>query len=316
MKSKAHLIILFIESISCIVMVFGRFSIPNPFATVISFPFVQISGLLRGLSLSSTFGNIMAIILYVLLCFSPWLLFIGKRRTRVLEDQLIIILPFVLLYAIYQMINPSALFLFNNLAMNNAILGLLIYSIIFSYFILRAVRKFYTKTTTKLIDYLLIVFVIVNVTLVFQIVYQGLFDAYQTFQSMQINNSGYTELFRINLLFIAGRFIISNLPLFLNVLIVYFGCEVLIQLKETGYSTTTLLGVNKLTNFCKQSLVLILFTNVFFQIIQLIFAKSLFIVNSTFDFPIFSILFIAICILVTNLINENKTLKEENESFI
>ena len=137
MKSKAHLIILFIESILCIVMVFGRFSIPNPFATVISFPFVQISGLLRGLSLSSAFGNIMAIILYVLLCFSPWLLFIGKRRTRVLEDQLIIILPFVLLYAIYQMINPSALFLFNNLAMNNAILGLLIYSIIFSYFILR-----------------------------------------------------------------------------------------------------------------------------------------------------------------------------------
>lgn len=316
MKSKAHLIILFIESILCIIMVFGRFSIPNPFMTIVTFPFLQISEFLRNLSLSSEIGNSIAIIIYLLLCFSPWLEFIVKRKKRGTEDILVGVLPFVLLYTIYQMINPSNLFLFNNIAMNQTILCLLIYSIIFSYLILKAVRQFYTNSPTKLIDYLFIAFIIVNVTLVLQIFYQGLFDVRQAINTMQVNNSANASLFGINQLFVYLRFVVSNLPLFLNVVIVYFGCEVLIQLKETGYSQATLLQANKLTILCKKSLILILFANVAFQIIQLVFAKSLFTINSVFDFPVFSVLFISVCILITNLIKENKTLKEENESFI
>lgn len=317
MKLKWQIAILEIVALFCIVIIFNPFTMPISLTSIFSFPFEQISSFLRYLSLSSSFGNILSLILYIIICFSPWIYFLKKKnRTYNLENILMIVLPFILLFIIYQMINPNDLFLHNVISMNNAILGILVYSTIFSFLILKSLRGIQEKNPNKLLNYLSIILFVVNIILVIQIFYAGLITVRQAIIAMESTNSLNNGLFRINQCFIFIRFILDNLPYMLNIIVILFGTKVLQTIQLDGYSSKTIENAQQLSKLCKKFLYIILFSNIGFQFIQLLFGKSLFNVNSEFDFPIFSILLILVCILVVNLIKENKELKEENDRFI
>ena len=93
---------------------------------------------LRNLSLSGTVGNIVAIVLYILICLLPLLCLLkGKRH---IEDLLLPATSAAMLFGFYYIINPSLRAPVLMGEVGNMVLECVVYSIFFTWCILRLVR--------------------------------------------------------------------------------------------------------------------------------------------------------------------------------
>lgn len=75
-------------------------------SSIFAVPVLPLAQFLRKLSLSSSLGNAIAIILYLLIGLSPILWRLSRRRKWDKLDGLVILLSGVLLWGIYRLINP------------------------------------------------------------------------------------------------------------------------------------------------------------------------------------------------------------------
>ena len=82
MKKKSFFMILGLEVILCTLFLVMQTLIPNWFSTATAFPFEQIGGLLRILSLSGVVGNIIAILLYVGICLVPSMVYLQLYKKK------------------------------------------------------------------------------------------------------------------------------------------------------------------------------------------------------------------------------------------
>lgn len=322
MKRKLFYILLACEAALCIIFCFVKLSWPTLFSSIMAFPFEQIAHVLRILSLSSPTGNVIAFVLYFLISLIPlmFLLIFSKNHKLKAEDILLLVLTGILFAAIYFMINPATLtnMLGSTLSVSviKAFLGVIIYSIIAGYVILRALRMFSNTDKSNLYKYLKILLAILNVIFIF-LIFGTLFNnMIYSFNSFTANNNMPGQNLWLNYVFILFNYIISALPYIFNVFIVFKVMNLLAELNEDNYSDKSSALADNLSRWCIKTLSITVVLNIIFNIIQLVMIKKLLVIESMVQIPIFSIVFVLATLLMAKYINENRKLKSDNDLFI
>ncbi len=321
MKRKILYYILIAEAILCTAhAVIPIFSL-NTFAGILAFPFEQIGAGLRLLSLSGFLGNVVAILLYSAFCLSPCaVLLLRKPHKFFLEDIFILLFSLSLFFVIYQMVNPGGIAIAGGFAeglpIAKAVLGGTVYSLLASVVILRMLRLFYSSEENKVQRYLLVLLFLINMLFVAVIFSGGVNELIRSFAVVKVNNSGNERLFGINYFFMGLRFAVDYLAYAFNISIVFGAMTLLQNVTQNQYSDDTIASAKKLSKICGVALCAVVCSNVVFNILQILFAKQLFKVNSSIQIPLFSTAFVLVCLLFTRLIKENKELKDENDSII
>lgn len=321
MKKSVQYGILLVEAILCVVLALLPALSFKTFSGIMAFPFEQISWGLQRLSLASAFGNIVAIVIYVVFCLSPVaFIFFRKYRKLFPEDYLLFLLSLMMFWVIYLMINPGEISILNPLIEENlvvnSVLGGTLYSMIVGYFIFRILRLFYCSSNQRVLSYLYAMLFLLNIIFIMAICYIGVRDVVGTIKAFHINNSGNQHLFGINTFFEVLRFLVENLAYAFDIAIVFSAMSFIKNMKMDRFSEDTVRSTQELAKICGVSLIVVIGSNIGLNILQLLLGNQLFLVNSSIQIPLFSVVFVLICLLLTRLVKENKTLKEENDSII
>jgi len=287
-----------------------------------AFPFEQIAHVLRILSLSSPTGNVIAFLIYFIISLIPLMLLLifSKKRKLKPEDILLIILTGILFGTLYYMINPGTLTTMMGNALSasilKAFLGVIIYSVIAGYILLRILRTFSNSDKHSLYKYLKILLIILNVIFVF-VIFGTLFNnMISSFNSFTVSNTAPEQSLWLNYVFISLNYIISALPYIFNVFIVFKVMDLLAELNEDNYSDKSSALADNLSRWCIKTLSITVVSNIIFNTLQLILIKKLLVIESMVQIPIFSIVFVLATLLMAKYINENRKLKSDNDLFI
>jgi len=319
MKQKILIGFLCTEAAACMLYHLLQASYAEVFISALTFPFEQIGWGLRFLSLSSTVGNVAAIVVYMAVCLIPaaTLFLLWKKRKLYAEDALLCLLSAVLFAVIYIMINPG--FIGSPLAgqpVMKAVLGGVVYSIFFGYIILRMVHLFSAGSTDKLISYMRIMLGLLSVLFVY-IVFGSCFESLLgSIKSLQAGNTGNEDILGVSYAFLVLQYIADAAPYALNVFVVFSALRLLSEMRADRYSAAALSAAERMTHLCGGALVATVLVNICFNVLQLLFIKSLMTINTSIQIPVIPIAFVLSALLLTRLAAENKQLKDDNDMFI
>lgn len=324
MKKRLYIGILVLEAIICVVLcVLGNVS-GEDIADIMAFPFAPIGDGLRVLSLSGSIGNIIAIILYAGVSLIPLGLVLthGKKKSLHWEDSLLVILCPLLFAVLYEMINPGSLQIGpKELGMvggeaRKAMLGCMVYSILVGYLVLRALRLFFTAGKQQLQKYLFVLLGLLNMILVY-LVFGGCLQGFlQAVENTKAANLGTEQGLTMTYVFLFLQMLVNALPYVLDILIIFVFQHMLQELGEDAYSEETLEAAGKLAKVCGLSLKATILSTVVFNLLQLLCAKHLRVMNGFVNIPVLSIVLVLAALLVAKLVTEGKRLKDDNDMFI
>lgn len=322
MKQRILSGLLVLEAIACVVLSVANVSLTGIFSTAVAFPFEQIGIGLRVLSLSGGFGNMMAIVLYIIVSLLPMgaFLVLRKRRKLHIEDGLLVLLCAALFGVLYLMVNPGFITEVLGVAarppIGNAILGSMMYALLVGYLILRALRLFFTANVQKLERYMAIMLIFLNALFVFLAFGICLRDLLASISSLRASNNGNEHLLGASYVFLILEYMVNALPYVLDIFVVFAAYNLLNEIRKDRYSAETVAAAERMSRRCAIALIITTLAMLSFNLLQLLFSKMLMVVNSSVQIPVMSILFVLISLLLTRFIFENKQLKDENDQFI
>ncbi len=322
MKRKIFLALLGVEMALCVVLNVVQASFSGVFITAMAFPFEQFGILLRALSLSGGIGNAVAIIIYATVSLAPAaiLLVLMKRRKLHLEDGLLILMSAALFAVLYLMINLGDIgTLFGKvtvLGVGKAILGGTVYSVICGYLVLRILRLFFDSGAEKLQKYMTVLLCLLNVLFVYMIFGSCFSDLLNSIASLQSGNTGNEHLLGATYFFLALQYAVDALPYLFDVLVVFAALRLLGEMRANRYSDESVEAAGKLSRLCGFVLAVTVLTNVALNLLQLLFARRLMVINNSVQIPLLSIVFVLAVLLLARFIAENKKLKDDNDMFI
>ena len=314
--------LLVMEAAGCVLFHLLNGSAAGIFSAAVAFPLSQIGAGLRALSLSGGWGNALAITLYVLVCLLPAgiLLILGRRRKLQMEDWLLAVLSAVLFFAVYLMVNPglmtSVLGAAAGPSVGKAILGGMAYSLLIGYLILRALRLFSAGSTGALARYMTVMLGIVSAVFVYLAFGARFAELLSSIASLQAGNTGNGHLLGTTYVFLGLQYVVNALPYLLDILVVFAATRLLSQLRNERYAAATVAAAERMSRLCTVALIAMVLANMLFNLLQLLFAGSLMVVNHTVQIPVLSVLFVLAALLLTRFITESKQLKDENDQFI
>lgn len=315
MKQKSFLTVLLAEAAVCVLLALLQPKLSGIFTAVVAFPMEQIAIGLRHLSLSGAGGNIAAICIYVLLSLTPLALLLRKNRKY--EDLFGILLSGMLFLSLYCMINPGLISQTLTLPMGDkfekAMLGSMFYSLLASYLVLRLVRSFFHAERSKLIQYLQILLWAFCLLLVYQVFYGGLDGLIRACTDLRAGNKGNEHLLGFSYVFLVLQYMIDVLPYILDIILVYWVLQLLQAERNSAESVTI---AHTLSRWCGISLVVMVLTSTAYHIAQLLFLPRVFQSSVQVDLPLFSLLFALAVLLMSQYIQENQELKNDNDLFI
>lgn len=322
MKRNGLICVFVAEAVICVLLHILQASFTGVFSAAMAFPFEQIGLGLRLLSLSGTVGNIVAIVLYIAICLLPAVLifFLRKMRKLHIEDGLIALLSIVLFAVIYLMINPGYIANLTRgaegLPIGKAMLGGTVYSILCGYVVLRVLRLFCIGSTDKLIRYMsrmLGVLGVFFVYLIFGACLDGLFESVQT---LRAGNTGNVQLLTASYFFLILQYVVDAMPYAWNIVIVFSALGLLYEMLTDRFSIETVTSARNMSRLCVSALVVTVLSNIGFNLLQLLFARSLMVMQGSLQIPVLAIAFVLLALLLTRLVMENKQLKDDNDLFI
>ncbi|NLU52051.1 MAG: hypothetical protein GXX10_04195 [Clostridiaceae bacterium] len=322
MKRKLFYVFLTVEAVLCILLNLARENFSMAYSAVISFPFEQIGLGLRKLSLSGDTGNIAAIVLYSAICLIPLVLLLIFKKSRKLypEDALLALLSPMLFGVMYLMINPGLMGPFlgsiASRSFGKAVLGSMVYSVIVGYIILRLLRIFNNADITRLHKYLSILLGILNVLFVCLAFGDEFMVLLDSMDALRAGNIGNEKNLGMSYIFLTLKYTVNILPYILDVFVAFTAMNLLNEMRYNRYSEATVNASAKLSLVCRISLAITVISNIIFNLLQLVFFKTLLVIQSTVQIPLISIAFILITLLLSQYIRENKQLKDDNDMFI
>lgn len=315
-------IILAVESLILIVFCIIRPFNIHPFTTIMAFPFEQLGMVLRKISLYSSIGNIISIIIYSLICLLPgiYLAFrLLKSRAHV-EDGLLGLLSFLLFFVIYMMINPADIARhfgsYELLQTNKAFLGVVVYSIIAGYCILRIMRVFSNSETNTILKYLKILLAVICIVLTYGVFGSGLMELFSTFKQLAVDNTGTGQGLGLSYLFLILQYFVNVLPLVLGIFVIYAGLELIEEFSEDPYSQKMVTSVQKMGRLCRKAVAVIILSQISLNVLQLILGSLVRSSHYTLSIPLMSVVLVLIAMLLANYFEQTRQLKSDNEMFI
>lgn len=314
--------ILVLEAIICLILV----AVQNTFSwdvfTVTTWPLLAFSKLLRNLSLSSSFGNLLALLLYVLFCCLPLLLMLYHKKMQRLfaEDCLLALLSLELFVIVYLLINPAsinmALAQFSGDQMEGVILAFSLYAVILAYAILHYFRKLLSEKENKIIRALQFLVFLGALVFVFACANTFLADFVQNIKQLYKGSEVREINFAVNYLLLMLQTLLALIPYIINVIIMMTVIKLLNHLAEDWLSDDAISLSRKLTRHCRNSLVFTLVGPIFLNLLQLLLMKQLLYVSMKVNLPLLEMIIVLACYVLSHFLIQSKKIREDNELFI
>lgn len=291
---------------------------PSVFGALVTFPFRQIGLGLRALSLSGAVGNVFAIVLYAALCLSPFVYLLVKKNRR-WEDALLPVLPLVMFPVMYLMINPQlqASWLGQVYSMvGGELLCLILWSVIIGYGFMKLLHKCLDASRLRLLDYLKWLVAVYCAVLIFTVFGTGLDSLLAQMEAIRTANSGFARGLGLTFVFLVIQYLVNSLPNLLLCGVLLDAAELVHALKGEEYTEELVLAAERLGLRCARVLILVVLSNVSFNLAQLLVIRYLRNVTTVVRMPLDMILLVVALLVAARFIRAHKELKDENESFI
>ncbi|MGN0979844.1 MAG: hypothetical protein ACI4PT_05880 [Candidatus Avoscillospira sp.] len=316
MRNKTLKCILLSEAVLCLVLCCLRESFAGWFTTLMAFPLEQIGLLLRRLSLSGAAGNGAAIGLYVLLCLLPvlCLLLVRRRRKLLPEDAIVGLLCPVLFGTLYLMVNPGQLGTWLGAPgelLGKALLGGAVWAMVCAYAVLRLLRLFFRADGPRLRTCANILLWVLALLLTYGAFGAAFGSFLDSVESARAANTG--GGLGLTYGFLGLQWLVDALPYVLDLWVVFAALDVT---AAERYSEAMTEAADRLAKWCCRTLTWTVLTNCGFNLLQLLFARYLRVVNGVVLLPVYSIAFTLAALLLARLLKENRELKADNDLFV
>lgn len=305
--------------------------------SIFSVPFEPIGNGLRALSLSGSIGNIVAICLYIIFCSSPiiYYFFIRKCKKHTAKDELLWIISLCLFGGLYLYINPGMINEISGLSQltkaSLPVVGCSIWSIIIFYVLLCILHGAEKKEASSLLSIIYnIILAIVVVTIFglgvqvyslateitsvasansdpfFEPLYDGITDEFM----------GYDFNFNTTYIWLITECLLGCIPSIMLLRILFIARNIVKKLQVDSFDETAIDKLRKLSQSCNHVVIAIGLLTVVQNFAQLLLVKYLPSTNYEVVFPIYTLLFVFIIMLLARKFSENRDLKLDNDSFI
>lgn len=274
---------------------------------VMAFPFAPIGAGLRALSLSGSAGNAIAIALYLTLSLLPLLGLL--RRPLHWEDALLGLMAPVLLLVWFCAVNPGLLFPLDA-AMESALLGGAFWMLLVCYGLLRLLRACFAQGAARTIGWCLGLLYPLFTCAIFGSCLGDYLAAREAFLTRNTGGHQLTEAFLLL------QLAVSALPYALDLWILPAARRLLDAARADRYSAQTVDAAGALANRCRIALSASLLAHAGFNLLQVLCLHWLRSTNVQLIFPVTSVLFVLLVLLLARQYAEGKTLKDDNDAFI
>lgn len=291
---------------------------------LLSIPFDLIGTGLRRLSLSTSLGNIIALIIFVVISLTPIFYMIYKIK-KYRWDNVDVILPIISFYSfymLYQFINPGLLInqLPAVLADTSAMpylklsLSILFYSLCASYAILRTVGKLSKENMVNNSHYLFsgLQKILLSISILYTF-YIGYFSTFQMFVDLYKNKK--EERSTINFLFVFIKYALENLPIVFTILIFMSGI-LLLKAMITEEANGEMEAANILGIISRRAVYITVFCNIALNGIQFLLSNRLNDTNFSLEISLFPLVISFSAMIISGYFRKTKELIEDNELII
>ena len=316
MKHRSYLCILAISAaITALLALFADGG--NILLALLQFPFAPIAKGLRLLSLSGSAGNILAWVLYLLLCALPLLplRLLRRKEKSAKSDLLLFLLIPVLAIALYRLINPTGLLAATEatLPMYWAQYGGTVYAVLLGWLILRTGEALKAADEEALYTaagiFLKLLGVLFTVS-AFGVCLAELLGDLEALRAANQNSGSLTLSYG----FLTLQCLADALPSLLNTVTV---CMALTLLDAFVADDDNIVDhADRLARWCGTTLVITAAASIGFHVLQLLFLPKLRTTDVSLSFPMASLAFLTVCLIAARILGENKQLRDDNDLFI
>lgn len=314
MKTKTLRIILLIEAVLCMV-IYAPFMYDMGI-DIVSYPFSQVGEMLRKLSLSGSMENVIAIVLYVVICLLPLLLMlptIRKKRKIKAEDMLPFLTSAIMFAVMYFMINPQFITdRFHELSVGKFALSIIVWTAIITYVFIKLSRTYLSANSQFLKKKMSVWLGIIAIIYVFSFCGIQFGKLIKTIKDLHEFNGGGLSWDLIT------TYGIQCLDYAASGLMTIFCMTIVIRvikILQANHSDRADMA-GELAKFCAKAFAVALIAQLSVLIIQAFLATKLLVVTYYLSVPVTELAIILIVLVVSRIMAENKKLKEDNDLFI
>ena len=289
----------------------------------LAFPWKQLGDGLRILSLSGTVGDVAAWLLYLIVGSIPlvgWLV-LYRRRGWHRIDILLPIMALSLFGGMWLLINPDYLQAYVlpevlGKDMACAVVAVLLDSLLITWAVLSLVGYVETMNRSGTFQWLrwLLLFYMVVVSV--SLIWQGGSELVTAQRALRESNTMLTGALMPSLCFLTLQYLVEYLPAILHLVMLI---PVFCLLGSAGnglFSEEVGIQVQKIYQWSKRVLAVILFSQMIINLLQLLFARKLLDTHFHVTLPLDEIVKVLALLLLSRFYIESRRIKEENEMFI
>lgn len=276
---------------------------------IAAMPFAELAKGLRALSLSDSAGNLAAILVYAIVCLMPLVFLLKKNRKK--EDWLLVLGSLMLHYVLYLMINPGLMPMGMDSAVGNVILTGTVYSIFLTWAVLKLLRR--GDSGYGALRMLLMICAVLYVVTGFGV---GTAELKGKCMALRAGNTMPGQNLVATYVFLFLIFAVHALEYTLDASLMVRGIALTNALALNPYSESAAALAGDLSKKAQIYVATILISNVALNVGQILASYQLYHIDAEVRLPVFSVALCFGCMVLTRLLTEGKSIKEENDLYI
>lgn len=280
---------------------------------MLSLPFTAAGWVLRRLSLSGAAGNAAAIVLYVLLCAVPLVLWWRSRRR--MEDGLLLLLPLELALVLYYMVNPNLRPTMMQNSVGDAVYAAAIWSTGVTWGVLKLLYSEEWSLERNIYQALRGFLLLCAVSCLVECFGTGtarIVNALQTRRQLMgaFSYSG-TELAFLILAYLAAA-----VEYCFAALVLYRGAQLLRELELDPFGSDCVAQASAVSRLCRNGLTIICLTGLLLNLAQILLTPLMRNISVSVTVPVSGLAVCFAMLAVTKLLVRGKELKDDNDLFV
>ena len=280
---------------------------------MLSLPFTAAGWVLRRLSLSGAAGNAAAIVLYVLLCAVPLVLWWRSRRR--MEDGLLLLLPLELALVLYYMVNPDLRPTMMQNSVGDAVYAAAIWSTGVTWGVLKLLYSEEWSLERNIYQALRVFLLLCAVSCLVECFGTGtarIVNALQTRRQLMgaFSYSG-TELAFLILAYLAAA-----VEYCFAALVLYRGAQLLRELELDPFGSDCVAQASAVSRLCRNGLTIICLTGLLLNLAQILLTPLMRNISVSVTVPVSGLAVCFAMLAVTKLLVRGKELKDDNDLFV
>ena len=304
--------LLFITGSALLLLVGIAFGTGEVF-TVLSLPFTLLGDGLRQLSLSGSFGNITAIVLYALLALFPLTYTLHKKWSK--EDWLLLLCTALLFYVLYYMINPTLRPTVLQNSVGDGILSGVIYSTLLGWAVIKLISRC-DKMRSETLFHTLRLILIVCASLFLPALAVAFGSCRTEIATLQAANTAPHLDLTATFALVFLSFAVTALEYLLTAVLLLLAAKLVHELELDPYSPSCTLVAQRTAHWSRRSVLIVTISNIALQIVQLLSAGYVHHIAVHFRIPLLGIAVPFALLALSRLLCAARELKDDNNLFI